>query len=67
MGRGNGLLCVCVGENLGRGGDAGAERGGGAHLGQVWARAQGNGQLVGAPGGQEGTFPPRSAVRRGVD
>lgn len=51
MGRGDGLLCVCVGENPGRAGDAGAERGRGAHLGQVWARAQGTGQLVGAPGG----------------
>lgn len=44
-----------------------AERGRGAHLGRVWARAQGAGQLVGAPGGQEGTFPPKSAVRRVVD
>ena len=60
MGRGDGLLCVRIGENPGRGGDAGAERGRGAHLGQVWARAQGTGQL-------EGTFPPRSAVRSGVD
>lgn len=55
-GRGNGLLCVCSGENSGWGGDNGAERGRGAQLGQVWARAQGTGQLVGAPGGQEGTF-----------
>ena len=49
MGRGDGLLCVRIGENPGRGGDAGAERGRGAHLGQVWARAQGTGTIFWKP------------------